>query len=80
MMIGAEELTVQPGAGSATSSAVRLELSKTYRARRRPAPPRSYDVSLAVRGGEIVGIAGVSGKRPAAAGRGPGRPARGRKR
>src|ERR1700682_4564667 len=62
MMIGAEELTVQP-ARVGQVGAARLELSKVNAV---------YDVgalgvqnvSLAVRGGEIVGIAGVSRNGP----------------
>jgi simple sugar transport system ATP-binding protein len=58
-MIGAEELTIQP-ARSGEAGSVRLELSKV-RALDDAGAVAVHDVSLAVRGGEIVGIAGVSG-------------------
>jgi simple sugar transport system ATP-binding protein len=58
-MIGAEELTVQPARSGKTGS-VRLELAK-LRALDDAGAPAVHDVSLSVRGGEIVGIAGVSG-------------------
>src|SRR6201991_1335737 len=59
MMIGAEELTVQP-ARVGDVSATRLELSK-LNALDDAGAVAVHDVSLSVRGGEIVGIAGVSG-------------------
>jgi simple sugar transport system ATP-binding protein len=59
MMIGAEELTVQP-ARVGDVGATRLELSK-LNALDDAGAVAVRDVSLAVRGGEIVGIAGVSG-------------------
>jgi simple sugar transport system ATP-binding protein len=58
-MIGAEELTIQPPR-SGEAGAVRLELSK-LRALDDAGAVAVNDVSLSVRGGEIVGIAGVSG-------------------
>jgi len=59
MMIGAEELTVQP-ARVGEVSATRLELSG-LNALDDAGAVAVHNVSLAVRGGEIVGIAGVSG-------------------
>jgi general nucleoside transport system ATP-binding protein len=59
MMIGAEELTVQP-ARTGEVSATRLELSR-LNALDDAGAVAVHDVSLSVRGGEIVGIAGVSG-------------------
>ena len=58
-MIGAEELTIQP-ARSGEAGGARLELTK-IRALDDAGAVAVHDVSLAVRGGEIVGIAGVSG-------------------
>jgi len=58
-MIGAEQLTVQPPRTGETSAA-RLELDK-LNALDDAGASAVRDVSLAVRGGEIVGIAGVSG-------------------
>jgi len=58
-MIGAEELTIQP-ARTGEVGAPRLELTKV-RARDDAGAIAVRDVSLSVRGGEIVGIAGVSG-------------------
>jgi len=58
-MIGAEELTVQP-ARSGTAGETRLELSKIC-ALDDAGAIAVNDVSIAVRAGEIVGIAGVSG-------------------
>jgi simple sugar transport system ATP-binding protein len=59
MMIGAEELTVQPARVGAVG-ATRLELYKLS-ALDDAGAVAVHDVSLAVRAGEIVGIAGVSG-------------------
>ena len=78
MMIGAEELTVQP-ARVGEVSATRLELSK-LNALDDAGAVAVHDVSLSVRGGEIVGIAGVSGNGQRQLGRSAGRPARSRKR
>ena len=58
-MIGAEELTLQP-ARVGEVGAIRLKLSK-LRAIDDAGAVAVHDVSLEVRGGEIVGIAGVSG-------------------
>ncbi len=58
-MIGAEELTVQPPRTGEVTAA-RLELDK-LNALDDAGAAAVRDVSLAVRGGEIVGIAGVSG-------------------
>jgi simple sugar transport system ATP-binding protein len=58
-MIGAEELTIQPPRSGETGG-VRLALNK-LRALDDAGAVAVHDVSLAVRGGEIVGIAGVSG-------------------
>jgi general nucleoside transport system ATP-binding protein len=58
-MIGAEELTVQPGRAGAFG-APRLEISKLA-ARDDGGQPAVRDLSLTIRSGEIVGIAGVSG-------------------
>src|SRR5437868_10507350 len=59
MMIGAEELTVQP-ARVGNVGQMRLELNK-LNALDDSGAVAVHNVSLAVRGGEIVGIAGVSG-------------------
>src|SRR5262245_39990637 len=58
-MIGAEELTLQP-ARAGEAGHVRLELDQLV-ALDDAGAVAVHDVSLAVRGGEIVGIAGVSG-------------------
>src|ERR1700759_3266149 len=58
-MIGAEQLTVQPPRVGEVGE-VRLELSK-LNALDDAGAVAVHDVSLSVRGGEIVGIAGVSG-------------------
>jgi ABC-type uncharacterized transport system ATPase subunit len=58
-MIGAEQLTIQP-ARSGETRGTRLELSKLS-ARDDAGGLAVRDVSMSVRGGEIVGIAGVSG-------------------
>src|SRR4030088_326588 len=62
MMIGAEQLTIQPARVGEVGTA-RLELSK-LNALDDAGAIAVRGVSLAVRGGEIVGIAGVSGNRP----------------
>jgi general nucleoside transport system ATP-binding protein len=59
MMIGAEELTVQPARVGNVGEA-RLELTK-LNARDDAGAVAVHNVSLSIRGGEIVGIAGVSG-------------------
>src|ERR1700684_3782443 len=59
MMIGAEELTVQP-ARVGNVGETRLKLTK-LNARDDAGAVAVQNVSLSVRGGEIVGIAGVSG-------------------
>src|ERR1700710_1880760 len=59
MMIGAEELTLQP-ARVGEVGATRLELSN-LNALDDAGAVAVHEVSLAVRGGEIVGMAGVSG-------------------
>jgi ABC-type uncharacterized transport system ATPase subunit len=58
-MIGAEELTVQPGRAGAFG-APRLEIAGLA-ARDDGGQPAVQDVSLTIRSGEIVGVAGVSG-------------------
>ncbi|UFZ06121.1 ABC transporter ATP-binding protein [Bradyrhizobium ontarionense] len=59
MMIGAEQLTVQP-ARTGEAGTVRLEVNKLV-ARDDAGGLAVHDLSLTVRAGEIVGIAGVSG-------------------
>src|SRR3977135_3952697 len=59
MMIGAEELPIQPARVGQVGD-TRLELSK-LNALDDAGAVAVHDVSLAVRGGEIVGIGGVSG-------------------
>ena len=59
MMIGAEELTVQPPR-SGEYGAPRLDIEK-LNALDDGGQPAVRDVSLSIRGGEIVGVAGVSG-------------------
>jgi general nucleoside transport system ATP-binding protein len=58
-MIGAEELTVQP-ARTGEFGAPRLDIEKLC-ALDDGGQPAVRDVSLSIRGGEIVGVAGVSG-------------------
>jgi ABC-type uncharacterized transport system ATPase subunit len=58
-MIGAEELTVQP-ARTGEYGAPRLDIEK-LNALDDGGQPAVRDVSLSIRGGEIVGVAGVSG-------------------
>ena len=58
-MIGAEELTVQP-ARTGEFGAPRLDIEK-LNALDDGGQPAVRDVSLSIRGGEIVGVAGVSG-------------------
>ncbi|WP_052523458.1 ABC transporter ATP-binding protein [Bradyrhizobium sp. STM 3809] len=59
MMIGAEQLTVQPSR-TGEAGAIRLEVEKLV-ARDDAGGMAVHDLSLTVRAGEIVGIAGVSG-------------------
>src|SRR5258708_6035483 len=59
MMIGAEELTIQPARVGSVGD-IRLELEKLC-AFDDAGAVAVHEVSLALRGGEIVGIAGVSG-------------------
>ncbi|CAL77998.1 putative ABC transporter (ATP-binding protein) [Bradyrhizobium sp. ORS 278] len=59
MMIGAEQLTVQPSR-TGEAGTVRLEVDKLV-ARDDAGGLAVHDLSLTVRAGEIVGIAGVSG-------------------
>jgi general nucleoside transport system ATP-binding protein len=58
-MIGAEELTVQP-ARAGEFGVPRLHISK-LNALDDAGQPALRDISLSIRGGEIVGVAGVSG-------------------
>jgi simple sugar transport system ATP-binding protein len=58
-MIGAEELTVQPARAGEFGSP-KLEISK-LNALDDTGQPAVRDVTLSIRGGEIVGVAGVSG-------------------
>jgi general nucleoside transport system ATP-binding protein len=58
-MIGAEELTVQPGRAG-EFGAPKLDI-RNLNALDDAGQPAVRDVSLSIRGGEIVGIAGVSG-------------------
>ncbi|MDU6244576.1 MAG: ATP-binding cassette domain-containing protein, partial [Bradyrhizobium sp.] len=59
MMIGAEQLTVQPARTGETGT-IRLEVDRLV-ARDDAGGLAVHDLSLTVRAGEIVGIAGVSG-------------------
>ena len=59
-MIGAEELTIQPARTGDRPAEARLELTKLS-ALDDAGAIAVHDVSLTVRSGEIVGIAGVSG-------------------
>jgi simple sugar transport system ATP-binding protein len=59
MMIGAEELTMQPGRAG-EFGIPRLHIAK-LNALDDAGQPALRDVSLTIRGGEIVGVAGVSG-------------------
>jgi simple sugar transport system ATP-binding protein len=59
MMIGAEELTVQPGRAG-EFGIPRLHITR-LNALDDAGQPALRDVSLTIRGGEIVGVAGVSG-------------------